>query len=75
MSEAKCRYVTQFDGVTHCSEKPYDMGFCRFHRECLDLGEIDEDGVLSDSVTSQRRRREINYFGQPTLPHNPDIRA
>lgn len=70
---ATCRFVSQFDGVTHCSEPPYDMGFCRFHRACIDKGEIDEDGVLSDSVMDQRRRREINYFGMTSLPHNPDL--
>lgn len=67
-----CRFVTQFDGVTRCSEPSHDMGFCRFHRDCLDRGEIDEDGVLSDAVQDQRRRREINYFGMKTLPHLPD---
>jgi hypothetical protein len=68
-----CRFVTQFDGVTHCSEPPYDLGFCRFHRDCLDRGEIDEDGVMSDAVSNQKRRREISYHGMRSLPHNPDL--
>ena len=64
-----CRFTTQFDGVTQCSEASYDLGFCRFHRDCLDRGEIDEDGVMSDAVSDQIRRREINYHGMRSLPH------
>lgn len=72
MQQTTCRFTSQFDGVTRCSEPTYDMGLCRFHRDCLDRGEIDEDAVLSDSVSDQRRRREINYYGMRTLPPNPD---
>ena len=68
-----CRYVTQFDGVTRCSDPVYDEGFCRFHRDALQRGEIDEDGVISDAVHDQRRRRALNYHGMKGLPPNPDL--
>lgn len=71
MSEKSCKFTSQFDGVTRCSEPAWDLGFCRFHRDCLDRGEIDEDGVLAD-FSDQRRRREINYHGMKGLPPNPD---
>ena len=71
MSATSCKFTSQFDGVTRCCDPAWDMGFCRFHRDCLDLGEIDEDGVMADS-NDQRRRREISYHGMTTLPPNPD---
>lgn len=71
MSEPNCKFTSQYDGVTRCSDPAWDMGFCRFHRDCLDRGEIDEDGVMADS-SDQRRRREISYHGMTTLPPNPD---
>ena len=69
----RCRFVSQFDGVTRCADAAWDLGFCRFHRDALDRGEIDEDGVLSDAVIDQRRRRELTYHGMPGLPPNPDV--
>lgn len=71
-ADERCRFYSQFDGVTRCSEAAYDMGFCRFHREALDRGEIDESGVLSDACVDQARRRAINYHGMEGLPPNPD---
>lgn len=67
-----CKFVTQFDGVSHCQDPVFDLGFCRFHRDALDRGEIDMDGVMSDACSDQVRRREINYHGVPHLPPNPD---
>ncbi len=71
MSE-HCKFTSQFDGTSRCSEPAFDVGFCKFHREALDRGEIDMDGVLSDSCSDQRRRRAINYHGMSELPPNPD---
>lgn len=70
-----CKFTSQFDGITRCADPVHDMGFCRFHRDCLDSGEIDEDGVLSDAVIDQRRRRVISYHGMTSLPANPDART
>jgi hypothetical protein len=70
--DARCKFVTQFDGVTRCAEPAYDLGFCRFHRDAVDRGEIDLDGVLSDACSDQRRRRAINYHGMAGLPPLPD---
>jgi hypothetical protein len=72
VSATTCKYVSQFDGVSRCQEPVHDLGFCRFHREALDRGDIDMDGVLSDSCSDQVRRRAINYHGMPNLPPNPD---
>ncbi len=72
MGDTTCRFTSQFDGTTRCSEPVHDLGFCRFHRVCLDRGEIDEDGVMSDAIQDQRRRREISYHGMRGIPVNPD---
>jgi len=73
MSTTTCKYTSQFDGVTRCSDPVHDLGFCRFHREALDRGEIDMDGVLSDACSDQVRRRAITYHGMKGLPPNPDL--
>jgi hypothetical protein len=73
VNASTCRFVTEFDGVSTCQDPAWDLGFCRFHREALDQGDIDEDGVMSDSVSDQKRRRAINYHGMPNLPINPDL--
>jgi hypothetical protein len=72
VTASPCHYTSQFDGVSRCQDPAWDLGFCRFHRDALDRGEIDEDGVMSDSVTDQARRREITYHGMANLPVNPD---
>ncbi len=61
-SRPQCKVTTQFDGVTRCPEPSVDLGFCAFHREALDRGEIDLEGVLSDGCSDQVRRREITYY-------------
>jgi len=71
-ADGRCRFTSQFDGVTRCGDPAYDHGFCRFHRDALDRGEIDGDGVMSDACADQRRRREISYHGMKGLPPNPD---
>ena len=68
VKDSRCRFVSQFDGVSRCADAAYDLGFCRFHRSALDNGEIDEDGVMSDAISDQRRRREISYHGMTNLP-------
>ena len=73
MAQKTCRFTSQYDGTTRCSEPEHDMGFCRFHRDCLDRGEIDEDGVMSDSIQGHVRRREISYHGMRGIPANPDL--
>ena len=75
MSQTTCKFTSQYDGTTRCSDPVHDLGFCRFHREAVDRGDIDMDGVLSDSCSDQRRRREINYHGMTSLPPNPDTVA
>jgi len=72
MAEETCKFVSQFDGTSRCEDPAHDLGFCRFHRDALDRGELDEDGVMSDSIVDQRRRREISYHGMNRLPPNPD---
>jgi len=72
MSETTCKFTSQFGGITRCSDPVHDLGFCVFHRDAVDRGEIDLDGVMSDSCVDQVRRREINYHGMEGLPPNPD---
>ena len=40
MSETTCKYTSQYDGTTRCSERVHDLGFCAFHREAVDRGEV-----------------------------------
>jgi len=49
--------------VQRCGEPAYRIGFCRFHFECYRRGEIDIRGVISERVTDQQRRRQINFHG------------
>ncbi len=58
-----CRFTTSWGGVARCSGPAYRLGFCRFHFECQRLGEIDVRGVISERVTDQKRRRQINFHG------------
>ena len=59
----RCRFVSSWGGVARCSEEVYSLGFCRFHFECYRRGEIDLRGVISERVTDQARRRQINFHG------------
>ena len=69
---ATCKFVSQFDGTSRCQDAVEDLGLCAFHRDALDRGEIDVDGVLSDSCSDQERRRAVNYHGMTNLPPLPD---
>ena len=64
MSSAKhCRFRTSFGGALFCQDPVYLEGFCRFHADALQRGEINEFGVLNERLSDQHRRREINYHG------------
>ena len=62
-SAAHCRFITSFGGAAYCLEPPYLLGFCRFHFDCFQRGEINEEGRISDLLDDQTRRREINFHG------------
>ncbi len=63
MKDKICRFITSFGGAAHCQEEPYILGFCQFHFNCFQIGEIDEEGRISDGLDDQTRRREINFHG------------
>ena len=58
-----CGFRTSFGGALFCREPVYLEGFCRFHYDALQAGEINELGVLNERLSDQIRRREINYYG------------
>jgi hypothetical protein len=58
-----CRFRTSFGGALFCQDAPYLEGFCRFHYDALQRGEINENGVISEGISDQVRRRQINYHG------------
>jgi hypothetical protein len=58
-----CRFRTSHGGASFCQDPVYLEGFCRFHFEALQRGEINERGVLNERLSDQERRREINYHG------------
>ena len=58
-----CRFRTSFGGARFCQDEVYLEGFCSFHFEALQRGEINEMGVINELLTDQIRRREINYHG------------
>jgi hypothetical protein len=60
-----CRFRTSHGGSSFCREAVYLEGFCRFHFQALQNGEINENGVINERVSDQARRREINFYGQP----------
>ena len=60
-----CRFRTSFGGARFCQEKVYLEGFCRFHHQALQRGEINEHGVINERLSDQVRRREINFHGIP----------
>jgi hypothetical protein len=61
--QSNCRYISTYDGVSHCSHGAYAQGFCRFHYTAFLAGEISGEGYLSDNLSDQVRRRAINYHG------------
>ena len=58
-----CRFITSCGGAAHCQDPPYLLGFCEFHFECYERGEIDQQGWISDLLSDQDRRRQINFHG------------
>jgi hypothetical protein len=58
-----CKFRTSYGGARYCQDPPYLEGFCKFHYEALQRGEINELGVLNERLSDQERRREINFHG------------
>lgn len=58
-----CRFRTSFGGARFCQDPSYLEGFCKFHFKALQLGEINENGVINERLSDQVRRREINFHG------------
>jgi hypothetical protein len=58
-----CRFRTSYGGALFCQDPVYLEGFCRFHFDALQRGEINERGVINERLSHQARRREINYHG------------
>ncbi|MBI1949821.1 MAG: hypothetical protein HYS34_00465 [Acidobacteria bacterium] len=58
-----CRFTSSWGGVARCPDPADRLGFCRFHFDCHARGEIDIRGVISERVTDQKRRRQINFHG------------
>jgi hypothetical protein len=44
-------------------DPPYLLGFCEFHFDGYERGEIDLEGRISDKLSDQTRRRAINFHG------------
>lgn len=59
----RCRFTSSWGGVQRCGQPALRLGFCRFHFDCYARGEIDVRGVISERVTDQKRRRQINFHG------------
>ena len=58
-----CRFRTSWGGTAYCQHPAYLEGFCKFHYQALQNGEMNENGVLNERISDQARRREINYYG------------
>ena len=58
-----CKFRTSLGGSRFCEDPVYLEGFCRFHFQALQNGEINEHGVLNERLSDQHRRREINFHG------------
>ena len=58
-----CRFRTSWGGARYCQDPAYLEGFCKFHYKALQQGEINQNGVLSERLSDQDRRREINFHG------------
>ena len=66
-----CGFISSYDGVMRCSHTVHSQGFCRFHYQALQMGEITLEGYIVDSLSDQVRRRKINFHGvQP-----PDVQV
>ena len=58
-----CRFRTSLGGALFCQDPPYLEGFCRFHFDALQAGEINELGVINEQLSDLDHRREINFHG------------
>ena len=58
-----CSYLSSYGGVYRCQDPVYFLGFCQFHYQCYENHEIDAHGHISDKLSDQQRRREINFHG------------
>ena len=56
-----CRFITSFGGAASCQDPGYLQGFCEFHFDAFEKGEIDQEGRISDLLSDQERRRAINF--------------
>jgi hypothetical protein len=63
-----CRFRTSLGGSEFCHDPSYLEGFCRFHFDALQRGEINERGVINELLADQVRRRQINFHGIPSKP-------
>jgi len=71
-----CRFRTSYGGALFCQDPVYLEGFCKFHHAALRHGEINENGVINEKLSDQRRRRQINYHGiDTTAPDYLDERT
>ncbi len=61
-----CKFRTSFGGARFCQDPAYLEGYCKFHFRALQDGEINENGVINELISDQKRRREINYHGIET---------
>ncbi|HXI04657.1 MAG TPA: hypothetical protein VNI57_15890 [Candidatus Saccharimonadales bacterium] len=58
-----CKFITSFGGAAYCHDEPYLLGFCQFHFDAYQKGEINEEGLISDRLDDQSRRWAINFHG------------
>ncbi len=63
-----CKFRTSYGGAMFCQHDVYLEGFCKFHYQALESGELNENGVINEKVSDQVRRREINYHGVQSQP-------
>jgi hypothetical protein len=70
-----CRFRTSWGGARYCQDPAYLEGFCKFHYKALQHGEMNHNGVLSERLSDQDRRREINFHGiqLPTETYLEDL--
>ncbi len=61
-----CGFRTSYGGAMFCQDASYLEGFCKFHYQALQSGEINENGVINEKISDQARRRQINYHGVQT---------
>jgi hypothetical protein len=58
-----CKFITSCGGVLRCQDPVSDHGFCEFHLEAYLRGELSARGEISERLSDQERRREINFHG------------